>query len=68
MVAGQFTASSFCRQVRQPLQLDRVLAPKLEAQAAERNALAAQQQVRVLWRKVQGLACCQAKPAGCICA
>ena len=35
-------------ELRQRLQLDKVLAPELEAQAAERDALAAQQQVRVL--------------------
>ncbi len=36
-------------ELRKRLQLDKVLAPELEAQAAERDALAAQQQVRVLY-------------------
>ena len=36
-------------ELRQRLQLDKVLAPELEAQAAERDALAAQRQVRLLY-------------------
>ena len=40
--------------------LDQMLAPELETQEAKRNALAAQQLVRLQQRKVQVLACCQA--------
>jgi hypothetical protein len=44
-------------ELRQRLQLDKVLAPELEAQAAERDALAAQQRVRVLCCSIQGPLC-----------
>lgn len=45
-------------ELRQRLQLDKVLAPELEAQAAERDALAAQQQASVLCCSIQGPLCC----------
>jgi hypothetical protein len=41
-------------ELRQRLQLDKVLAPELEAQAAERDALAAQRQVRQLHVEFRG--------------
>ena len=51
-------------ELRQRLQLDKVLAPEAEAQASERDALAARQQVESHTRLhcvlSQGLLCCQA--------
>ena len=39
-------------ELRKRLQLDKVLAPEMEAQAAERDALAAQQQVSMVCCRV----------------